>query len=88
MTADPELISSSVALVPIKSVSNLAEARFHRTEVRARCSARVEGGRWQLRRMRAGGCTDLTAMGIESFFVYSLLILLGLGKSEETKNRS
>jgi hypothetical protein len=28
---------------------------------------------------------DLTAMGIESFFLCSLLILLGLGKSEESK---
>jgi hypothetical protein len=35
--------------------------------------------------MRASGCTDLTAMGIESFFVCSLLILLGLGKSEQPK---
>jgi hypothetical protein len=41
----------------------------------------------------AGGCggcgltarSDLTAMGIESFFVCSLLILLGLGKSEKAK---
>jgi hypothetical protein len=48
----------------------------------------LEGGRWRLRRMRASGCTDLTAMGIESFFVCSLLILLGLGKSEKTENRS
>jgi hypothetical protein len=32
--------------------------------------------------------SDLTAMGIESFFVCSLLILLGLGKSEESENRS
>jgi hypothetical protein len=38
--------------------------------------------------MRASGCTDLTAMGIESFFVCSLLILLGLGKPEKTENRS
>jgi hypothetical protein len=30
----------------------------------------------------------LTAMGIESFFVCSLLILQGLGKSEESENRS
>jgi hypothetical protein len=44
----------------------------------------VEGGRW---RLRASGCTDLTAMGIESFVVCSLLILLGLGKSENTENR-
>jgi hypothetical protein len=44
----------------------------------------------------AGGCggcglragPDLTAMGIESFFVCSLLILHGLGKSEESGNRS
>ena len=35
--------------------------------------------------MRASGCTDLTAMGIESFFVCSLLILLGLGKSEKPR---
>jgi hypothetical protein len=48
----------------------------------------LEGGRWRLRRMRASGCTDLTAMEIESFFVCSLLILLGLGKSEESENRS
>ena len=38
--------------------------------------------------MRASGCTDLTAMGIESFFVCSLLILLGLEKSEKTENRT
>jgi hypothetical protein len=30
----------------------------------------------------------LTAMGIESFFVCSLLIWLGLGKSEKSENRS
>jgi hypothetical protein len=30
----------------------------------------------------------LTAMGIESFFVCSLLILHGLRKSEESENRS
>jgi hypothetical protein len=41
-----------------------------------------------LRRMRASGCTDLTVMGIESFFVCTLLILLRLGKSEKTENRS
>jgi hypothetical protein len=43
-------------------------------------------------KVAAGGCggcgltarSDLTAMGIESFFVCSLLILLGLGKSEES----
>jgi hypothetical protein len=35
--------------------------------------------------MRASGYTDLTAMGIESFFVCSLLILLGLGKSEKSQ---
>ena len=28
---------------------------------------------------------DLTAMGIESFFVYNLLILHGLGKSEKAE---
>jgi hypothetical protein len=54
----------------------------------ARSIEPFEGGRWRLRRMRASGCTDLTAMGIESFFVCSLLILLGLGKSEKTGNRS
>jgi hypothetical protein len=44
----------------------------------------------------AGGCggrglvagPDLTAMGIESFFVCSLLILLGLGESGKIENRS
>ena len=40
-----------------------------------------------------GGCglmagPSLTAMGIESFFVCSLLILRGLGKSEKSENRS
>ena len=40
-----------------------------------------------------GGCglmagPGLTAMGIESFFVYNLLMLHGLGKSEESENRS
>jgi len=71
----------------------LSEARFHKSvksgEVFcARSIEPFEGGRWRLRRMRASGCTDLTAMGIESFFVCSLLILLGLGKSEKTENRS
>jgi hypothetical protein len=47
-----------------------------------------EGGRWRLRWMRANGWTRLTAMGIESFFVCSLLILHGLGKSEKSENRS
>ena len=54
----------------------------------ARSIEPFEGGRWWLRRMRASDCTDLTAMGIESFFVCSPLILLGLGKPEETENRS
>ena len=58
------------------------------TVFRARSINPFEGGRWRLRRMRASGYTDLTAMGIESFFVCSLLILLGLGKSEKTENRS
>ena len=59
----------------------------------SRCSARV-----RLIRLKvgAGGCggfglvaaADLTAMGIESLFVRSLLILLDLGKSEKTENRS
>ena len=44
-----------------------------------------EDGRWRLRRIRASGCTDLTAMGIESFLVCSLLILLDLRKSEKRK---
>ena len=40
-----------------------------------------------------GGCglmagSGLTAMGIESFSVYNLLILHGLGKSEKSENRS
>jgi hypothetical protein len=30
---------------------------------------------------------DLTAMGIESFFLCSLLILQGLGKTEKSENR-
>jgi len=40
-----------------------------------------------------GGCglmagPGLTTMGIESFLVYNLLILHGLGKSERSENRS
>jgi hypothetical protein len=40
-----------------------------------------------------GGCgltagPDPTAMGIESFFACSLLILRGLGKSEKSENHS
>ena len=76
------------------NVSTLSEARFHKSvesgrgALCARSMEPFEGGRWRLRRMRASGCTDLTAMGIESFFVCSLLILLGLGKSEKTENRS
>lgn len=31
---------------------------------------------------------ELTAMGIESFFVCNLLIVHGLEKSEESENRS
>ena len=40
-----------------------------------------DGGRWRLRWMRANGWTRSKAMGIESFFVCSLLILHYLGKS-------
>jgi hypothetical protein len=47
----------------------------------------LEGSRWRLRRMRLTASGDLMAMGIESFFVRSLLILHGLEKSEESKNR-
>jgi hypothetical protein len=44
----------------------------------------------------AGGCgerglmagPDLTAMGIESFFVCNLLILHGLVKTDKSENRS
>jgi hypothetical protein len=47
-------------------------------------------------KVAAGGCggcglmagPGLTAMGIEFFFVCSLLILHGLGKYEESENRS
>jgi hypothetical protein len=47
-------------------------------------------------KVAAGGCggcglmarPDRTAMGIESLFVWNLLILHGLGKSEESENRS
>jgi hypothetical protein len=47
-----------------------------------------EGGRWRCGGYEPMAGSDLTAMGIESFFVCSLLILLGLGKSEESENRS
>ena len=47
-------------------------------------------------KVAAGGCggrgltadPNLIAMGIESFFVYNLLILHDLGKSEKSENRS
>jgi hypothetical protein len=45
----------------------------------------IEGGRWWLRWMRLMAGPDLMAMGIESFFVCSLLILQGLGKSEKSE---
>ena len=65
------------------NASDESDARFRErskfsTVLCARSINPFEGGRWRLRRMRASGCTDLTAMGIESFFVCSLLILLGL----------
>jgi hypothetical protein len=47
---------------------------------RARLINPFEGGRWWLRRMRADGRPNLMAMGIESFFVCSLLILHDLQK--------
>ena len=83
---------TSQALILI-NVSALPDARSDRevngfADFCARPVEPFEGGRWRLRRMRASGCTDLTAMGIESFFVCSLLILLGLGKSEKTETRS
>ena len=66
-----------------RNASALSEARFRESvklgEVLcARSIEPFEGGRWRLRRMRARGCTELTAMGIESFLVRNLLILLGL----------
>jgi hypothetical protein len=59
----------------------------------ARWSARVRLIRLNV---GAGGCggrglvagPDLTAMGIESFFVCRVLILLGLGQSEKIETRS
>ena len=55
--------------------------------------ARVRLNRLKVAAGGCGGCglmvgPDLMAMGIESFFVYNLLILHGLGKSEQSKNRS
>jgi hypothetical protein len=75
------------------SPSAVSEARAGKMRTRARwdCALsiqRLEGGRWRLRRMRANGWTGEMAMGIESFFVCSLLILHGLGKSEKSGNRS
>ena len=75
------------------NVSALSEARFHKSvkSGEALCARSVEpfeGGRWRLRWMGLRAGAGLTAMGIESFFVCSLLILHGLGKSEKSENRS
>jgi hypothetical protein len=40
-----------------------------------------EGGRWRRGGYEPMAGSDLTAMGIESFFVCSLFILLGLGNT-------
>jgi hypothetical protein len=48
----------------------------------------LEGGRWWLRQTRAYGSPNLTAMGIQSFLVCSLLILRDLQESEKSENRS
>ena len=44
--------------------------------------------RWRLRWTRATADPNLVAMGIESFFVCSLLILHDLVKTEKSENRS
>ena len=72
--------------------SALSEARFHKSVKSGEvlCARSIEP------KVAAGGCggcglmagPSLTAMGIESFFVCSLLILRGLGKSETSENRS
>jgi hypothetical protein len=59
----------------------------------ALCSARVRLNRLKVGAGGCGGCglvaaPDVTTMGIQSFFVCILLILLGLGKSEGNENRS
>jgi hypothetical protein len=45
----------------------------------------LEGGRWRLRGCGLTADPNLTAMGIESFFVCSLLIVRDLQKSEKAK---
>jgi hypothetical protein len=74
------------------NVSALSDARFREGAklgevLCARSIESLEGGR-----CGCGGCglmagAHLAAMGIESFFVCSLLILHGLGKSQESENR-
>jgi hypothetical protein len=67
MTGKPEVIDSSVGLVPTNA-SALLEARFHESvklgEVLcARSIEPFEGGRWRLRRMRANGWTRSNGYG-------------------------
>jgi hypothetical protein len=74
-------------------INALSEARFHESVKSGEvlCARSIEP-----LKVAAGGCggcglmagPGLTVMGIESFFVCSLLILQGLGKSEKSENRS
>ncbi len=77
------------------NVSALSEARFHKSVKSGEVLFALSIEPFALK-VAAGGCggcglmagPGLTAMGIESFFVCSLLILHGLGKSEKSENRS
>src|ERR1700740_1687824 len=88
-SACAQAVASTLPISP----SVVSEARRGKEQARARCVRvlsiqRLEGGRWRLRWMRLMAGPGLTAMGIESFLVYNLLILHGLGKSEQSENRS
>ena len=82
----------SLSQVPLTLVINRMRV-FANGRNSAQCSARVRLIRLKVGAGGCGGCglvaaPDITAMGIESFLVCSLLILLDLGKSEENENRS
>ena len=78
-----------------RNASALSEVRLHESVKLGEvlCARSIEPFALKVAAGGCGGCglmvgPGLTVMGIESFFVCSLLILHGLGKSEKRENRS